>query len=143
MSDADPACAALIRIRDNAFHVLELAPSCNRLDVERQGQKLLAMLELGLASAASYPTPVGPAARDADKVRLAMAKLRDPDRRLEEELWARLRASSKQPVSPDAPADATADLDSDPSIEVTPLPRAPRFDAPWPEALQAFGWGRR
>ena len=133
--DSDPARAALSRLRDNAFYVLELAPSCNRLDVERQGQKLLAMLELGLAASTHYPTPIGPGTRDADKVRLAMAKLRDPDRRLEEELWARLDATPKQPVSPDPDADL--------GLDEVQVPRAPRFDRPWLEALQAFGWSRR
>ncbi len=130
--DSDPARAALARLRDNAFYVLELAPSCNRLDVERQGQKLLAMLELGLSAAATYPTPVGPSARDADKVRLAMAKLRDPDRRVEEELWARLDATPKQPV-----------FDPDADLGLDEIPRAPRFDRPWTDALSAFGWSRR
>lgn len=133
--DTDPAREALTRLGDNAFYVLELSPSCNRLDVERQGQKLLAMLELGLSAAARYPTPIGPRERDADKVRLAMARLRDPQRRLEEELWARLEPRPKQPVTPDPDADLGLD-----DVEI---PRAPRFDRPWPEALRAFGWSRR
>lgn len=135
MAGADVAAGAeaLARIRDNAFHVLELTPSCSRLDVERQGQKLLAMLELGLAAAVTYATPVGHGVRDADKVRLAMARLRDPDKRLEEELWARLDAGARPP----APRDEDADLGLD------SLPRAPRPDLPWPGALAALGWGRR
>ncbi len=91
----DARSEALARIRDNAFYVLELTPTCSRLDMERQGQKLLAMLELRLAAAVTYATPVGQRMRDADKVRLAMARLRDPDKRLEEELWARLDANAK------------------------------------------------
>lgn len=134
---ADPglgaAAEALARIRDNAFHVLELPPSCSRMDVERQGQKLLAMLELGLAAAITYPTPVGHGMRDADKVRLAMARLRDPDKRLEEELWARL--------GPDAKPPAVTDPDAD--LGLADLPRTPRPDLPWAEALAALGWGRR
>lgn len=131
---ASAGAEALARIRDNAFHVLELTPECARIDVERQGQKLLAMLELGLSAAVTYPTPVGVAVRDADKVRLAMARLRDPDKRLEEELWARLPAGAKPPAPPFDP-DADLGLDS--------LPRAPRPDLPWPEALAALGWVRR
>jgi hypothetical protein len=125
---------ALARIRDNAFHVLELTPSCSRLDVERQGQKLLAMLELGLAAAVTYPTPVGHGTRDADKVRLAMARLRDPDKRLEDELWARLPADAKLAAAP---------VDEDADLGLRDLPRAPRPDLPWREALTALGWGRR
>jgi hypothetical protein len=125
--------AALARIRDNAFHVLELPVTCSRHDVERQGQKLLAMLELGLSAAAQYPTPVGPGARDADRVRLAMARLRDPDRRLEEELWGRL----------DAQAGAARASDPDVDLGLEDVPRAPRADRPWAGALAAFGWGRR
>lgn len=122
--------AALARLRDNAFHVLELPSTCSRIDVERQGQKLLAMLELGLSAAAQYPTPVGPGLRDADKVRLAMAKLRDPEKRLEEELWARL------PVH-------TTKIDEDADLGLDDLPAVPRQDRPWPEALAAFGWRSR
>ena len=43
--DQNAAKAALARLRDNAFYVLELPAACSRIDVERQGQKLLAMLE--------------------------------------------------------------------------------------------------
>ena len=124
------AKAALSRLRDNAFHVLELEATCSRMDVERQGQKLLAMLELGLSSAAQYPTPVGPGTRDADKVRLAMAKLRDPDKRLDEELWARL------PVH-------TTKIDEDADLGLDDLPPVPRVDRPWPDALAALGWSGR
>lgn len=125
---------ALSRIRDNAFHVLELTPSCSRLDVERQGQKLLAMLELGLSAAVTYPTPVGHAVRDAEKVRVAMARLRDPDKRLEEELWARLAADAPRAAPPP---------DEDADLGLGSLPRAPRPDRPWPSALAALGWERR
>lgn len=128
-ADQDAARAALARLRDNAFYVLELSPSCSRLEVERQGQKLLAMLELGLAAAAQYPTPVGPGSRDADKVRLATAKLRDPDKRVEEELWARL------PVH-------TTKIDEDADLGLHDLPAVPRQDRPWDEALAALGWRR-
>ena len=76
---------------DNPFYVLELAPECTRAEVERAGQKLLAMLELDLAGAHDYATPLGPGRRDPAKVREAMAELRDPQRRLFHELWAQTR----------------------------------------------------
>ncbi|CAN97818.1 MULTISPECIES: hypothetical protein [Sorangium] len=124
---------ALGRIRDNPFYVLGLRPSASRAEIEREGQKLLGMLELKLASAATYPTPVGPGARTADKVRQAMAALRDPERRLAHEVWARL-----DPRPP--PKD---DLDDD--LGELPPPEPPGEDprAPWPEALSALGWRAR
>ena len=123
--ETEAGAAALARLRDNAFYVLELATTCGRLDVERQGQKLLAMLELGLAAAAPYATPVGPGVRDADKVRLAMAKLRDPDRRLEEELWARLPATAPKTLAEEV------GLDDDLGLDDVQLPTPPRADRPY------------
>lgn len=73
---------------DNPFYVLEIASDCSRAEVERAGQKLLAMLELDLGGARVYATPYGSGRRDAAKVREAMAELRDPQRRLFHELWA-------------------------------------------------------
>jgi hypothetical protein len=75
------------RLVDNPFYVLELAPDCSRAEVERAGQKLLAVLELDLAGGPAYPTPFGSERRDAAKIREAMAELRDPQRRLFHELW--------------------------------------------------------
>jgi hypothetical protein len=118
---------AIERIRDNPFYVLELQTTAARVEIERQGQKLLGMLELKLKSAASYPTPVGPGERTADKVRQAMAELRDPERRLGHELWARL-----DPRTPAAGGEA-------PREEAAAGGEA-RADAPWPEALAAMGW---
>jgi hypothetical protein len=120
------------RIRDNPFYVLGLRPSATRVEIEREGQKLLGMLELGLKSAGAYATPVGPGERTADKVRRAMAELRDPERRLDHELWAQL-----EPRKDERPFDPDEDLD---------LPEAPpptRADDPWPEALRALGWSGR
>jgi hypothetical protein len=61
-----------------------------------------------------------------------MATLRDPDKRLEVELWARLDAR---------PAEALPDADAD--LGLDDLPRAPRADGAWPEAFAAFGWSTR
>jgi hypothetical protein len=72
----------------NPFVVLALPPSASAGEVERQGDKLLAMLAAGLTEAASYPTPVGPRARTPELVRSALAELRDPARRLRAEWWA-------------------------------------------------------
>ncbi|HLL83923.1 MAG TPA: hypothetical protein VK420_14765 [Longimicrobium sp.] len=114
------AANAFARLRENAFHVLGLSPSCTRQEVEREGQKLLAMLELGLAEAARYHTPLGPVPRTPESVRAAMAALRDPSERLLHELWAQL------PPDTAPRAEATA---------ATPV-------APWAEASVLLGWGK-
>lgn len=116
------------RLKDNPFYVLGLRPEAARAEVEREGQKLLAMLELGLAAARTYPTPLGPVPRTADKVRAAMAELRDPHKRLLHELWAQLPAVPLDPDPPAAAQDAPAAADA---------------PAPWPDALCALGFGAR
>jgi hypothetical protein len=116
---------AVDRIRDNPFYVLGVKPDATRAEIEREGQKLLGMLELGLKSAATYATPVGPGARTDDKVRRAMADLRDPERRLGHELWARLEPAAA--VTPDGEG------------EHAPRPRR-EAEAPWEGALVALGW---
>jgi hypothetical protein len=78
----------IARVAENPFHVLGLAPTATRHEIEREAQKLLGMLELGLAAAATYPTPLGPRGRTPELVRAAVAALRDPARRLAAELWA-------------------------------------------------------
>jgi|SRR5580704_19626212 hypothetical protein len=115
---------AVDRIRDNPFYVLGVKPDATRAEIEREGQKLLGMLELGLKSAVTYATPVGPGERTDDKVRRAMAELRDPERRLGHELWARLDPAAAAP-----PEDA----------EPAPRPRR-EAEAPWEGALVALGW---
>lgn len=111
-------------IADNPFYVLELAPDCARADVEREGQKLLGMLELHLAQAATYPTPMGPQRRTPEKVRQAMADLRDPQRRLMFEVWASI------------PAESTLE-DAIPQAE----DGASKGPSPWRDARRLLGWG--
>ncbi|MEM6996582.1 MAG: hypothetical protein AAF721_39125 [Myxococcota bacterium] len=115
------------RIADNPFYVLELSPQCAAVEVERQGSKLLAMLELGLVDAESYDTPFGVRERTADAVRTAMAQLRDPDQRIVHELWAAM--------DPTAPIDyvgagneAASGNDGARGL---------------PNAMRLFGWGSR
>ncbi len=76
-------------IVDNPFFVLGIAPDASRIEIEREAQKLLGMLELDFADAKTYATPLGPQPRTAELVRAAVAALRDPYRRLVAELWAR------------------------------------------------------
>lgn len=76
------------KITRNPFYVLGLSPDCSRADLEREGQKLLGMLKMSMKGSAVYTTPLGSFERTEDLVRLALAELRDPDRRLVHELWA-------------------------------------------------------
>lgn len=88
-------------IADNPFFVLGLAPDASRIEVEREAQKLLGMLELEFAAAQTYQTPVGPQPRTAEAVRAAVAALRDPYRRLVAELWARHAPPARPEPAPD------------------------------------------
>lgn len=90
------------RFLENPFYVLGLRPDATRAEVEREGQKLLGMLELRLSSVATYATPVGTATRTADAVRRAMAELRSPEKRIVHELWARI---APEPVAAPPAAD--------------------------------------
>lgn len=78
------------RVAENPFYVLDLPPECSRMEIERQGRKLLGMLEAQMKSAASYESPLGKHERTASAVRQAMADLHDPERRLLHEMWAHL-----------------------------------------------------
>ncbi len=76
-------------IADNPFFVLGLSPDASRIEIEREAQKLLGMLETGFIDIQQYATPLGPQLRTAEAVRAAVATLRDPYQRLVAELWAR------------------------------------------------------
>lgn len=117
--------AARERLARNPFYVLELDPECTRAELERQGQKLLGMLELELSAALHYDTPLGRQRRTPEQVRAAMAELRDPNRRLLHELWATL--GPRALALPGA-----RDDDDDASVNLQPFP-----------ALEALGFGRR
>lgn len=84
-------------IVDNPFLVLGLSPDVSRIEIEREAQKLLGMIELGFADAQIYQTPLGPRTRTAESVRAAVAALRDPYQRLVAELWARHAPASVGP----------------------------------------------
>jgi len=73
---------------DNPFFVLDLPATATSMDIERQSKKLLAMLELGLASVTTYASPLGPRPRTTDEVRRAQQTLLDPARRLAFEAFA-------------------------------------------------------
>ena len=80
---------AATTIADNPFFVLGVTADASRIEVEREAQKLLGMLELEFADAKVYQTALGPQPRTSEAVRAAVAALRDPYRRLVAELWAR------------------------------------------------------
>jgi hypothetical protein len=109
---------AASRVLENPFLVLGLPPSASRMEIEREAQKLLGMLELGFPAAKTYPTPLGPHERTAELVRAAVATLRDPAKRLAAEIWAR---STPLP-SASASASASASLEG------------------FPDALVKLGW---
>src|SRR5688572_23964871 len=109
--------AAGARIIDNPFFVLGLSADASRIELEREAQKLLGMLELGFAAAQTYATRLGPQPRTPEAVRAAVAALRDPYQRLVAELWAR-----------HAP----------PAIEAAPARSAD--DPPSPVTRRALGW---
>jgi hypothetical protein len=89
------------KIADNPFFVLGISPDASRIEIEREAQKLLGMLELEFAAAQVYMTPLGERPRTAEAVRAAVAALRDPYQRLVAELWARhapAQTSDRVPV---------------------------------------------
>ncbi len=93
MSHSDP----LEAWRQNPFFVLELETSATRVEVERAGQKLLALLAVKNEAARHCTTPLGPIVRDEDSVRKALAALRDPNARVVHELWAKLTFDAPAP----------------------------------------------
>lgn len=112
---------ASARFADNAFYILGLRPSVSRQQIEREGVKLLGMLELGMPAARQYATPIAVFERTPERVRLAMSELRDPNKRVLHEVFA--------------------------VLESTPLPLTDAIAsrsalAPWSSALAAFGWER-
>ena len=106
------------RIAENPFYVLGVGTTVTRTDLEREGNKLLSMLQLNLKDAKTYRSPVGEHARTAEAVRAAMAELRDPKRRLVHELLACL-----------------------PVTICVPKPQGPADQVKWPRAPVVFGYG--
>lgn len=111
------ALDALQRWRQNPFFLLGVAPTASDAEIEREGRKLLAQLELGLQAVVLAQTPLGTVERTPDAVRAALAQLRDPRKRQRHALWARV---------PPRPAGAAAS--SDGALE------------PFAGAMAAVGW---
>jgi hypothetical protein len=121
------AIKASARLRENPFFVLGLPVTATRPEIEREAQKLLGMIELGLLEAMRYASPLGWHPRTADLVRGAAATLRDPKRRLVAEAWARHLA-----VVTDPAPELTAD-DDDTDDRDAPAPG-------WEDARAILGW---
>jgi hypothetical protein len=94
--------APVLQLAENPFFVLGLAVDASRIEVEREAQKLLGMIELGFVAMSTYQTPLGPRERTPELVRAAVAALRDPYRRLVAELWARHAPAEVAPAPPAA-----------------------------------------
>jgi hypothetical protein len=97
-----------MRIDENPFFVLGIACDASRIEIEREAQKLLGMLELGFDAAKTYATPLGSRARTAEAVRAAVAALRDPYRRLVAEFWARHAPPMREAVTEQVEAPTSA-----------------------------------
>jgi hypothetical protein len=115
-----PVSPILKAIAENPFYVLGVSPECSRQEFEREGQKLLSMIALKLPGAGTYSTPLGNRIRTAELIRLSMAELRDPAKRLLHELLATL---------PPVPLEQD---EEDRSLN----------NERWTEAPAAFGFGR-
>jgi hypothetical protein len=87
-------------IAENPFYVLGISTECTRHEFEREGQKLLAMLALGLAEVKIYATPLGDRIRTPELVLHSMAELRHPSRRLLHEVLAALPPSEIRALYP-------------------------------------------
>ena len=122
-------------IDENAFFILELKPDCSAMDVERQGQKLLAMLELGLESARTYSTPNGERERGDQEVRHAMAELREPKKRIVHELWAGTASVDSGPPKPGASESEASPMTGETSSE-------DEVSTAWTTAFEDMGWRR-
>lgn len=75
------------RVAKNPFYVLDITPAASRMEIERMGQKWLALLGVESAAATTYDTPLGPFPRDAEAIRTALAQLRDAEQRVLWEVW--------------------------------------------------------
>ncbi len=127
------------RFVDNPFFVLGVSAEGTRAEIEREGNKLLGMLELGLRSAATYETPQGPRPRTQEAVRAALAELRIPERRLLHELWALARTDNFAATSKGTNAEASRD----PYRTATGSEPTSEGDCGFSEAFALFGWRGR
>lgn len=146
---APPSLAArsssAARIVDNAFRVLGLTPRATWPEVARTAEALLAALEAGDVTVSSYDTPLGPQPRSAGAVRVARARLRDPDERIQQEIWWEAPRRPQATIWSDWSSDACgiggplAAAGAPRAIGETPDDPP----EPWPQAPAAWGWRPR
>jgi hypothetical protein len=131
LPSAAASSSSAARIVDNAFRVLGLTPRATWPEVARTAEALLAALEAKDAEVASYDTPLGPQTRTAAAVRVARARLRDPDERIQQEIW--WEAARRGPSMPWLP----------PADAASPIDETANAAEPWPRAPAAWGWRPR
>lgn len=108
---------------ENPFWVIGVSPDATPGEIEREGRKVLALIEVGAARGLVFEGPGGPTRRDATMVREAIAALRDPLRRARWATLARLLS-----------------LDAADRAIVAEKGHAAAVDAPLPGALARFGF---
>jgi hypothetical protein len=69
------------------FWVLELDPTADNRVIEKAYQKIVNSLQLKIAKAEQFMTPLGVRVRDEFMLREARAILTDPDKRVLAEFW--------------------------------------------------------
>lgn len=101
------------RVTANPFHVLCLSIDATHEEVERRAAELVRDIDAGRRGADTYVTPLGRRQRTRTLVLWACKQLRDPDRRLQHEVWY-----------------------------LEPVDRSLLAPRPQPAAWRAFGWRR-
>ncbi len=91
------------------FWVLELDPAADNRSIERAFQKLTSSLQLNIANAKNYMTPLGLRPRDEFLLREARAILTNPDQRALAEFW--YMPAQVQAAAPTEQVDAKPNLD--------------------------------
>lgn len=91
---------------ENPYDILELDGVATSADVERQKNRLLALLKAGAAKAKVYGSPSGQAPRDEDLVRRAAHALATKEERHWFGLWAHVarRSSAEMIEAPHEPS---------------------------------------
>jgi hypothetical protein len=103
---------------DNPYFVLELSPSATPGEIERQGRKIIGLIELGAAKGVSYTCALGTFPRDATMVREAIAALHDPKRRAREACLVKLLGAPSDSAAAHVAAEAELDAPLDEAFAI-------------------------
>lgn len=101
----------------NPYYVLGLGPDATPGEIEREGRKILALIDVGSPRGLKYECALGELDRDATLVRESIAVLRDPKARAKYACLARL-------VSIDAGAREVAEKKGHRAALGAPFPEA-------------------